>query len=100
RATNELSEVVYIRQSEIVRRILRIRGDFADGCHIFRTQTVSYSHFIYVGVANEGKQAAVLILPAEAADTRLPGRFQNRNFDRLTVNSAFTHFDLVLSDRL
>jgi hypothetical protein len=42
----------------------------------------------------------VLVLPAKAADTRLSGRFQRWNFDRFTVNSAFTDFDLMLSDRL
>src|ERR1700719_1426423 len=95
RAANELSEVIDVRQAEIVRSIFGIRGDFADGCDVFGTQTVGYSHFIQVGVANEGKQAAVLILPAKAADARLPGRFQYRNFDGFAMNSAFTHFDLV-----
>ena len=100
RTTDELSEVVNVRQTEIVRSILRIRRDFADSCHIFRTQTVCYSHFIQVGIADEGEQAAVLILPAKAADTRLSGRFQNRNFDGFAMNSASADFNLVLRDSL
>ena len=42
----------------------------------------------------------MLILPAKAADARLTRRFQNRNFDSFAVNSAFSNFNLVLSDRL
>jgi hypothetical protein len=100
RAADELSEVVDVGQAEIIRSILRIRRDFADRCHIFGTQTVCHSHFIQIGVADEGEQAAVLILPAKTADTRLSGRFQNRNFDGFTMNSAFADFDLALRDRL
>src|ERR1700757_5531991 len=68
RAADEQGEVVDVGEAEIVRDILGIPGDFADGGDIFRAQAVGYSHFIQVGIANEGEQAAVLILPAKAAD--------------------------------
>ena len=100
RAADELGEMVDVRQAEIVRDILGILRDLADGRHIMGTQAVGYSHFIQVSVADEGEQAAVLILPAKTSDARLSGRFENGNRDGFAMNAAFTEFDLVLSDRL
>src|ERR1700746_284063 len=46
RATDELSEVVDVRQAETVWSIFGIRGDFANGGPVFGEQTVGDSHFI------------------------------------------------------
>src|SRR4029077_15053562 len=88
RAADELGEMVDVRQAEIVRDILGILRDFADGRHIVGPQAVGYSHFIQVSVADEGEQTAVLILPAKTSDARLSGRFENRNRDGFAMNAA------------
>jgi hypothetical protein len=98
-AADELREVVDVRQAEIIRSVLWIGSDFADGGHIFGTQAVCHSHFIEISVADEGEQATVLILPAKASNTRLSGRFQHWNFDGFAMDSTSTNFDLVLRDR-
>src|SRR5207247_7502261 len=87
-------------QADIVGNIFGIAGSFANSCDVLWTQTVRYSHFVQVSVPNERKQTAVLILPAKAANARLPGRFQDRNFDCFAVNSALTHVYLMLRDGL
>src|SRR2546429_3546488 len=98
RAADELSKVVDVCQADIVGNIFGIAGSFANSCDVLWTQTVRYSHFVQVSVPNERKQTAVLILPAKAANARLPGRFQDRNFDCFAVNSALTHVYLMRSE--
>src|SRR5215467_12698794 len=71
RTADELSEVVDVCQTKIVGNIFGVAGNFADGGHILGPQTVRYSHFIQISVPDEGKQATVLIFPAEAANARL-----------------------------
>ena len=75
--------------------------DFADaGAGIFGTQAVGHSHFIEIGVADvEGEQAAVLILPAEAGRCVIVrGIPEQELLTASAMDSAFTDFDLVLSD--
>ena len=53
-AADELGEVVDVGEAEVIGNVFGICGDFADGGHIVGTQAVGHSHFIQIGVADEG----------------------------------------------
>src|ERR1700747_3529644 len=46
RTADELSEMVDVREAEIVRSIFWICRSFADGCHVFGTKAVCHSHLV------------------------------------------------------
>ena len=92
--------MINVRQAEVVGRVFWVFGDLADRGGVLRPQAVGYAHFIEVGIADEGKQAAVLVLPAETADAVLPRRFQDGDFDGLAVNPSLAEVRLLLGDGL
>src|ERR1700722_4528837 len=98
RAANELRKMVDIRQAELIRNIFRVFSSLSDCSCVLGSQPVGHSHFIQIGISDEGKQAAVLVLPTEASHAILTWRFQYRNFNGLTVNSSFTQVQLILGD--
>src|SRR5262249_26632804 len=53
---------------------------------------------IEIGGADEGEQAAVLVLPAEAAYAGLARRLQDRNLDGLPVNPSLADARLLRTD--
>src|SRR5260370_30477736 len=99
-AAQELREVIDIRQTDIVWNVFRVGRDLANRGYVLGPQAVGYSHFIQVCVTDKRKQAAVLIFPTKAADACLSRRFQNRNLNYFTVDSAVADLCLVLSDGL
>src|ERR1700722_19499871 len=98
RASNELCKMVDIRQPELIRNIFRVLSSLSDCSCVLRPQPVGHSHFIQIRISDEGKQAAVLVLPTEAPHAILTRRFEYRNFNGLTVNSSLTQVQLILCD--
>src|SRR5262249_35170626 len=80
-------------------RILWVIRGLTNGCRIGGPQPAGDAHFIEICVCHERKQAAVLILPAEAAHTSLARSFKYRNFDDLARDRAAALRGLARSDR-
>src|SRR5207244_752189 len=97
-AADELSEVVDVGEAEIVGLILRVLGGLEDGGDVVGAEAVRDSHFVEIGVADEGEEAAVLVLPAEASDASLSGGFEDRSLHDFAMDSAFAQFRLSLGD--
>src|SRR5277367_6442456 len=87
-ATNELSEMINIRQSQSVWLIFQVSGDFADGGDIFRFQAICNTHLIQVSIAGKREDGRILILPAKLAYSSLSRRLQNGNLNRLAMNHS------------
>src|SRR6266404_1201494 len=90
--------MIDIGHSQRVGSIFRIRLDFADTCHIDWFQPAGNSHLVQVGVGYKRKQARMLVLPAESADTSVPGSLQNRDLNSLALNHAVAESRMVVGD--
>ncbi len=88
-------EVIDRVHSDRVGRIFGVGFDLANACGIDRLQAIGHAHLVQIGVTDEGEQAAVLIFPAEAADSRLAWSFQDGNLDGLSLNYAAAGVRLV-----
>src|SRR5580700_11455516 len=97
-AAYELSKVVDVSQAKVIWLIFRVRRGLEHCRNILGAQPVSDSHLVEIGVADEGEQTAVLVLPAEATDAGLSRGFENRSLDNLPVNFAIGHLWLFLGD--
>jgi hypothetical protein len=70
----------------------------ADGGDVLRPQPVGHAHLVEIGVADEGQQAAVLVLPAEATYACLAGRLQDGDLDGLSVDPSLADARLLRGD--
>src|SRR5580658_8645206 len=99
RAAYELGKVVDVLQAEIVRLVVDARRGQKDSRYLGRAQPAGDPHFVEVGIGDEGKQAAVLILPAEAPDTGLSRGLEDRSLHHFPIHSAFAQLWLRRGDR-
>src|SRR6185369_17326432 len=79
-------------------KIFGIGCGLADRGCVLRPQPVGHPHFIEIGVADEGEQAAVLVLPAEAAHTGLARSLQDRDLNDLSMNPSLADTRLLRAD--
>jgi hypothetical protein len=98
RAAYELSKVVDVSQAEVIGLIFRVLRGLENGSHVGGAQPVRDSHLVEIGVANKGKQAAVLVLPAEASDAGLSRSLKDRSLHNFAMNPAFAQLRLSLGD--
>jgi len=90
--------VVDVGQPQRIGNIFGVRCGLADRGGILRSQPVGHAHLVEIGVADEGEQAAVLVLPAEAAYAGLARSLQDRNLDGLPVNPSLADARLLRAD--
>src|SRR5271154_8476 len=98
-ATYELSKVIDVSQAKVIWLIVNARRGVKNLSNLRGAQPVRDSHLIEIGICNEGEQAAVLILPAEASDAGLSWSLENGGLHNLPVNSSLAQFRLPFSNR-
>ena len=99
RAAYELSKMVDVGQAKVIWLIFWVLCGLENCSHVCGAEPVCDSHLVEIGIANKGKQAAVLILPAEASDPCLSRSLKDRSLHNLPVNSTFAQLRLSLGDR-
>src|SRR6202023_2449869 len=72
---------------------------FQNARDILRTQPVRDPPLVQISIANEGEQAAVLVLTAEASHPRLSRRFEDRRLHSLAMHPAVAQLRLFLRNR-
>src|SRR5271168_87161 len=87
RAADELREVVDVLQAKVIRLVVDARRGQEDGRNLSRAQPAGDPHFIEVGIGDEGEQAAMLVLPAEASDTGLSRGLEDRSLHHFPIHS-------------
>src|SRR5260370_26114634 len=99
RAAYELSKVVDVRQAKVIRHIFRVLRGLQNRRDVRGAQPVRDSHLVQIGIANKGKQAAVLVLPAKASHPSLSRSLKDRSLHHLPMNSSTAQLRLSLGDR-
>src|SRR5258708_5652015 len=99
RAAYELSKMVDVSQAKVIWQIFRVLRSLENRSHVRGAEPVRNSHLVEIGIANKGKQAAVLVLPAEASHAGLSRSLEDRSLHHLPMNSTFAQLRLSLGDR-
>src|ERR1700687_2128195 len=97
-AAYELSKMVDVSEAKVVRLIFRVLRGLEHCRNILGAQPVSDAHFVEIGVANKGEQAAVLVLPAEASNASLSRSFENRSLHHFPMNFTVGQLGLFRGD--
>src|SRR5260370_27176186 len=86
--------------SEAVRAggVVGFRDGIAEIGDFIRLKAIGDTHFIEISIAGEGREAGVLVLPAETAKSGLTRRFDDGNIKRLAANLVVAFLALVLGE--
>src|SRR6516162_9964642 len=84
--TDETGETIDVGEAVGPGLVIGFPGRVAKTGDFIGLQPAGNAHFVEVRVGGKGQQARLLVLPSEAPDAGLAGRFNDRNVEDLAAN--------------